>query len=100
MTARASAVAGGWAIVLRSAQRTIPGVRAIDRRTFFVSSSIGIDSIQGPYLYRTRERAREARSKLRPRFAAEGLRATVVPVRVAVREMPTLCSAEIGQADE
>lgn len=96
MTERALITVGRWAIVLQSAQRTIPGVRSIDRPKFFVGSyPINIDALQPPHLYATREMARNVlRLTLQPRFAAAGLRAKVVPVRVSVQEMPTLeCAA-------
>jgi len=106
MTRRATKTVAAWAIVLQSAQRTIPGVKAIERRTFFGREDLTpfsgrhVSLVAKPHLYRTREHAREVRHNLRARFAAAGLTASVVPVEVKFGELSTLASAQIGADNE
>jgi hypothetical protein len=91
--ARAFEQHGAWAIVLVDAQRTIPGVKATDRRTFRGTVRQGMAT---PLLFTTREDARKHRREFRAMFGSAGLHAIVVPVRVTVQEMHTLESAKRG----
>lgn len=80
-----------WALKLTNAQLMVPGVKDTTPATFRGTVFRGVNL---PMLFATRDQARKHRRDFRQEFGAQGLRATVVPVRLTVVEFATLEAAE------